>query len=359
MRKSVNIIMLMILFLSGLLFGSDIKLIEPEEAIRFIGDKEVMFVSGDSNDTYNSNHIVGSVEMDAHHLHHADIMGNMHCAPFYMCPEEAQEYIRGKGITNDMMIIAYDNFRGSNATGVYSFFESFGHENVRILNGGFDGIRALDPNQKVFDKLKSERKEIGQLVKTAKKEGNVDEEKRLISMSGEIKAKMDILEPQLLVRSGKEEEHKRSDYVLDAKKFNPRYIADKTEVKEAVDDILKNGSESKFVIIDTRSMDEIIGEKKLDNVARGGHIPGAKFIEWKNITDMEKKKSFKSLEEMQKVFDKLGITKDKTIYAYCQVGAGRGSHIIAALRLLGYENVKVFTGSWDVWGNDMNLPIRR
>jgi hypothetical protein len=56
----------------------------------------------------------------------------------------------------------------------------------------------------------------------------------------------------------------------------------------------------------------------------------------------------------QKVYDNYGITKDKTIYAYCHVGAGRSSEHITALQLLGYKNVKVFTGSWDVWGNDMN-----
>jgi thiosulfate/3-mercaptopyruvate sulfurtransferase len=297
--------------------------------------------------------------MDAHHLHHSDIMGNMDCAPLYSCPEEAQKYIRSKGITNDMMIIAYDNFRGPNATGVYSFFESLGHEDVRVLNGGFDGIKALDPNQQVFSKLKAERKAIKKQAGAAKKAGNTDEEKRLEANAKEIKAKMNMLEPQLLVQGGKEEQHKHSDYLLDAKKFNRHYIAGKAEVKKAVDDILKNGNKSKFVIIDTRSMDEIIGEKKMDNVARGGHIPGAKFIEWKNITDMKNRKSFKSAEEMQKIFDKAGISRDQTIYAYCQVGAGSGSHIISALRLLGYENVKVYTGSWDNWGNDMNLPIRR
>jgi thiosulfate/3-mercaptopyruvate sulfurtransferase len=62
---------------------------------------------------------------------------------------------------------------------------------------------------------------------------------------------------------------------------------------------------------------------------------------------------------MEQFFKSQGITKDKTIYAYCHVGAGRSSHIITALQLLGYDNVKVYTGSWDEWGNDMNLPIRR
>ena len=97
----------------------------------------------------------------------------------------------------------------------------------------------------------------------------------------------------------------------------------------------------------------------MDNVARGGHVPGATFIEWSQISDADKKLSFKSAEEIQKVYDNYGITKDKTIYAYCHVGAGRSSEHITALQLLGYKNVKVFTGSWDVWGNDMNLPIKR
>ena len=170
---------------------------------------------------------------------------------------------------------------------------------------------------------------------------------------------MKALEPKLLVQRGDEPKIEPSDYTIDLNTLNTEHIADKHEVKKAVDDILKNGKKSKFAVIDTRSMDEIIGERKMDNVARGGHIPGATFLEWSHITDMDNRKSFKNKEAMQKVFDEAGIKKDQTIYAYCQVGTGRSSHVITALRLLGYKNVKVFTGSWDAWGNDMDLPIRR
>jgi thiosulfate/3-mercaptopyruvate sulfurtransferase len=359
MKRSIIATAFFVTVISTALFSSEIKLIEPEEAIKLIGDKKVVFVSGDSEDTYKNNHIVGSVEMYAHHLHHSDGMGNMHCAPLYNCPKEAQEYIRSKGIRNDQMIIAYDNFRGPNATGVYSFFESFGHKNVRLLNGGFDGIKAIDPNQQIFDKLKTERKAIKNKAKAAKEAKNEADEKKYKTEEKAIKDKMDALTPKLLIQGGDGEKITPSNYTLDEKAFDYANIADKVEVKKAVDDILTNGDKSKFAIIDSRAMAEIIGDNKMDNVARGGHIPGAKFIEWSNITDMENKKSFKSAAEMQKVFDKAGITKDQTIYAYCMVGAGRGSHIISALRLLGYKDVKVFTGSWDTWGNDMNLPIRR
>lgn len=359
MRRLISAVAFIATVASTTLFALDIKLIEPEEAIKLIGDKKVIFISGDSPDTYKNNHIVGSIEMGAHHLHHSDLMGNMHCAPLYQCPKEAQEYIRSKGITNDQTIIAYDNFRGPNATGVHSFFESFGHKDIRILNGGFDGIKALDPNQKVYDELKAARKGLKKNAKEAKKAGDLDLEKKYKADAKAHKEKMDALTPKLLIQAGEEPKHEHSDYVIDEKNIDTHYIADKVEVKKAMDDILKNRDKSKFAIVDTRSMIEIIGERKMDNVARGGHVPGAKFVEWTNITNMEKKKSFKSLAEMQKVFDKAGITKDQTVYAYCQVGTGRSSHIITALRLLGYENAKVFTGSWDAWGNDMNLPIRR
>jgi thiosulfate/3-mercaptopyruvate sulfurtransferase len=106
-------------------------------------------------------------------------------------------------------------------------------------------------------------------------------------------------------------------------------------------------------------MIEIIGERKMDNVARSGHVPGAKLIEWNKISDGENKLSFRDADQLKAVFDHYGVTKDKTIYAYCHVGAGRSSEIITALQLLGYPNAKVFTGSWDTWGNDMNLPIKR
>lgn len=343
----------------GSLWGSSVELIEPEEAIKLIGDPNVVFVSGDDADIYNNNHIVGSVEMYAHHLHHSDLMGEMHCAPLYSCPDEAQELIRSKGIRNDQMVIAYDNFRGPNATGVHSFFESIGHANVKILNGGFDGIKSLDPNQKIYDDLKEQRKGLKKLAKEAKKAENTQELKKLEAQDDALKTQMDELEPKLLIQTGPEPKHEHSDYVIDEKALNFKHIADKIEVKKAVDDILEKGAESSFVVIDTRGFEEIIGERKMDNVARGGHVPGAKFIEWSHISDLDNKKSFKSNEDMQKVFDKAGVKKDQTIYAYCQVGTGRSSHIISALRLLGYENVKVFTGSWDAWGNDMNLPIRR
>lgn len=342
-------------------------LISAEEAVKLIGNPKVMFVSGDNEDIYKLGHIKGSVEMYAHHLHHSEIDGEMHCAPLYRCIDDAEHYIGSKGISNDMMIIAYDDFKGPNATGVFSFFDSYGHKNVKVLNGGRAAMMAVDPAQKEYDELNGELKEIKKQQKAdkdaMKKEGAdkaaLDASiKKADARAKELQAKMAEVEKRLLVVKG-DEEVKPKAYKIDPKNIKWNVIADKNEVKHAMEDILKKGKDSKYVIIDSRGMTEIVGERKMDNVARGGHVPGATFIEWSQISDAEKKLSFKSAEEIQAVYDRYGITKDKTIYAYCHVGAGRSSEHITALMLLGYPNVKVFTGSWDAWGNDMNLPIKR
>ena len=375
-------------------------LISAEEAIKLIGSKKnVMFVSGDSVDSYPNQHIKGSVEMGAHHLHHSNIMGEMHCAPLFQCIEEAEHHIGEKGIDNNTLVIAYDDYRGPNATGVYSFFKSYGHDNVKILMGGFKAIRALDPAQKQYDALKKQAKKAGKPSKKAKKKlgeykksvkrlekAKADKDAKKIKKyqkkvdKGElsaaektkleniiaqsdakvktIKAKMAKVEKKLLVVKGEEVvTHKK--YHINPKKVSYKAIASKQDVLHAVKDIQKKGKRSKYVIVDARGMIEIIGERKMDNVARGGHIPGSTFMEWKHLSDDKRGVAFKTAAELKKVFKKFGITKDKTIYAYCHVGAGRGSEVVSALEIMGYKNAKVYTGSWDEWGNDMMLPIKR
>jgi len=350
-------------------------LISAEKAIKLIGDPKVMFVSGDSEDVYKLGHIKGSVEMYAHHLHHADITGTMHCAPLFRCIDDAEHYIGSKGIGNDTTIIAYDDYKGPNATGVYTFFKSFGHQNVKVLNGGRAAIMALDPAQKKYDAINKELKAEKKVGKKAKKrlknakKGKIelsDAEKAELEaalkaskkVQKEITKRLKAAAKYLLVVKG-DEHVKAKKYHINKDQIDYSYIAGKPEVKTAMEDILKNGKNSKYVIVDTRGMAEIIGERKMDNVARGGHVPGSTFLEWNKISDLDRQLSFKQADELKKVFAHYNITPDKTVYAYCQVGTGRGSEIATALKLLGYKNVKTYSGSWDEWGNDMNLPLKR
>ncbi len=195
MKNIVNIIAVHVVF-SLLLIGAEIKLIDPKEAIRLIGNKKVVFISGDSSTEYNRQHILNSIGMYAYDLHYL----GTECRPLSTCPSKAKDYIQNKGITDDQLIIAYDNLHGYNALGVYSFFISLGHLNIKVLNGGISTIKLLDPNQKVFDKLRKEKIEIDKELLIVTEAKDMDKVLRLKDDLVSLQATMDILRPKLLIQ---------------------------------------------------------------------------------------------------------------------------------------------------------------
>ena len=120
------------------------------------------------------------------------------------------------------------------------------------------------------------------------------------------------------------------------------------------EDVLKNLKNPQVVIVDARSKAEYLGEDV--RAQRGGRIPGAIHIEWKEHLTGEG--TFKPAEELRRLYEGRGVTKDKEVLGYCQ-SAVRSSHTYLALRLLGYEKVRNYDGSWQEWGNNPDLPIER
>jgi len=106
-------------------------------------------------------------------------------------------------------------------------------------------------------------------------------------------------------------------------------------------------------IIDARSEGEHTGETIREGVARGGHIPTAIHLEWTNNLEDGR---FKSADELFAMYSGIGADPDDEIIAYCQTNV-RSSHTYFTLRLLGYENVRPYEGSWAEWGNLENVPI--
>jgi thiosulfate/3-mercaptopyruvate sulfurtransferase len=128
--------------------------------------------------------------------------------------------------------------------------------------------------------------------------------------------------------------------------------------KEDVSAILENRRHGQLV--DVRSADEFTGKILAppglsETAQRAGHIPGAANIPWAQATNEDG--TFKSYEELKKLYDSKGITATDGVIAYCRIGE-RSSHTWFALKyLLGYKDVRNYDGSWTEWGNLVGVPI--
>jgi thiosulfate/3-mercaptopyruvate sulfurtransferase len=105
-------------------------------------------------------------------------------------------------------------------------------------------------------------------------------------------------------------------------------------------------------IVDTRSDAEYFGE--MVRAKRGGAIPGAVNIEW--TRNLRPDGTFKSPEDLEAMYTEAGVVPDREVLTYCQ-GGYRAAHAYLALRILGFRNVRNYTGSWKEWGDREDLPI--
>ena len=130
------------------------------------------------------------------------------------------------------------------------------------------------------------------------------------------------------------------------KEPNINLIADWEEILESVDDPSK-------IVCDTRSPDEYIGKDV--RAERGGHIPNSSNVNWVNAVN--ESGEFLDAKTLKQIYENKGIKTDKGIYTLCQT-AVRATHTWFVLtELLGYEEVKVYDGSWIEWGNNPDLPL--
>ena len=122
---------------------------------------------------------------------------------------------------------------------------------------------------------------------------------------------------------------------------NDEAIATVDEVVAAVDD-------PATVLVDARTPDEYAQ----------GYIPGAALFPFTEVAEPGQPPVWKSAEQLHAEFAALGVTPDKQVIAYCSTGV-RSAALYFTLRLIGYDNVALFSGSYAEWTADPSRPIEQ
>jgi thiosulfate/3-mercaptopyruvate sulfurtransferase len=126
-----------------------------------------------------------------------------------------------------------------------------------------------------------------------------------------------------------------------------------------IDVVAIANKKSDTALVDIRSPDEFTGKifapaGVQETAIRAGHIPGAVNVPWGQAVAEDG--TFKSPEELKKVYAAVGIDGKKPIITYCRIGE-RSSHTWFALsKILGY-NVRNYDGSWTEYGNSVGNPV--
>jgi len=125
---------------------------------------------------------------------------------------------------------------------------------------------------------------------------------------------------------------------------------------------VENAIERGLPLVDVRSPEEFTGEILAppglqETAQRGGHIPGAKNISWAAVTNDDGK--FKSAEEIRELYAAEGIDGEGTTVAYCRIGERSSVAWFALHELLGYDDTVNYDGSWTEWGNLVGAPIEK
>jgi thiosulfate/3-mercaptopyruvate sulfurtransferase len=254
-------------------------------------------VDYDPKANYELGHVPGAVLFDWKQDINDPIRRNV------LSKQACEDLLQRAGINNDTTLILYGDFNNWFAAFAFWVFKYYGYKDVRLMNGGRK--KWLQEDRPVSKDLPN---------------------------------------------------YSRGNFRASEPDKNIRIFLN--EVKQALD------AKDRIRMVDVRSPKEFTGEilappeYPTEHAQRGGHIPGADNIPWGQAVN-DSDGTFKSADELKKLYESKGIAPDKEIIAYCRIGE-RSSHTWLVLKyLLGYPNVKNYDGSWTEWGNIIANPIEK
>ena len=270
------------------------RLVSTQWLAEHLGSEGLVVVESDEDVLlYETGHIPGAVKVDWHTELNDRVVRD------YVDGEGFAALMRSKGISREDTVVIYgdkNNWWAAYAAWVFSLF---GHEDVRLLDGG--------RNKWVAE---------GRELTTDKAERSA------------------------------------TDY--------PVVERDDVTLRAFKEDVLEHLGKP---IVDIRSAGEYSGELQhmpdypQEGALRTGHIPTARNVPW--ATAVAEDGTYKSRAELEAIYGEggLGLGPDDEVVTYCRIGE-RSSHTWFALRyLLGIDKVRNYDGSWTEYGNAVGVPI--
>jgi thiosulfate/3-mercaptopyruvate sulfurtransferase len=134
------------------------------------------------------------------------------------------------------------------------------------------------------------------------------------------------------------------------------------DLRASRDLVLQTARDRSRNLVDVRSVPEFTGEiiappGMPETAQRAGHIPGAINVPWAQAVNEDG--TFKSRDELRKLYESKGLDASRPTIAYCRIGE-RSSHTWFVLKyLLGLDDVVNYDGSWTEYGNLIGVPIEK
>ena len=276
-------------------FAHPERLVSTQWLEDHLGTEGLVVVESDEDVLlYEVGHIPGAVKVDWHTELNDPVVRD------YLTGEKFAELLSQKGISRDDTVVIYgdkSNWWASYALWVFSLY---GHQDVRLLDGGRDKWiaegRALTtelPNRPVTNYPVIER-----------------DDRKLRAFKEDVLANLD--KPLIDVRSPEE------------------YSGERTHMPAYPE----------------------------EGALRGGHIPGAASVPWSRAANEDG--TFRSRAELEAIYrDEAGLSDAEEVIVYCRIGE-RSSHTWFVLEhLLGYPSVRNYDGSWTEWGCAVRVPIHK
>src|SRR6266496_5061952 len=271
-------------------------LVSTDWVAEHLQDDNVVVAEVDENpDLYDEGHIPGAVK-----LHWKDDLQDP-VERDLVEKDEFEQLLGSRGIGNDSTVILYGDRNNWFAAYAYWYLKIYGHNDVRVLDGG--------------------------------RQKWIDEDRGLTT-----------------------EAPSRSAATYTASERD-------ASIRTFRDDVLSGLDDSGRALVDVRSPQEFSGELiappgyEQEGAQRAGHIPSAQSIPWASAVRDDG--TFKPADELRQLYEGKGVNPEKEVTAYCRIGE-RSAHTWFVLReLLGYETVKNYDGSWTEWGNLVDVPIEK